>query len=116
MSEVVFDDVTPPPDYASEEPDYTDLVELLGRHAPAAMSPRAIADVLRMLSETESTHLHDETAWYRRAFSADTFLTRPPRMGRMSVLEADFLVKSLGLSLGCTVLDVGCGYGRICFS
>ena len=113
VNEVVFDDVTPQPDYPSDEPDYTDLVDLLGRHIPTGMSPRAIADLLRMVSENELNHMHDENAWYRRAFSADTFLTRPPRMGRTSQLEADFLIKTLGLSQGCTVLDVGCGYGRI---
>ncbi len=114
--DIDFDDVTPPPfgdDSVVSSARYDDFLTVLQHHAPADFDPRAIGDALRTLSAADSVFDDSETAWYRTAFSADTFLTRPPKRGKVIEVEVDFLQQTLGLAGNGRILDIGCGYGRI---
>jgi SAM-dependent methyltransferase len=49
--------------------------------------------------------------WWERFFSEDYLLTVLPPVPAQIAKQVDFLVASLGLERGATVLDVGCGLG-----
>jgi len=88
-------------------------VELLRRLAPSGSDPRLVADVLRAFAVEESGDREDSEAWYRHAFGAEVFLTRPPTLSEATRTEADFIKSTLGVASGGRLLDVGCGYGRL---
>ncbi len=50
-------------------------------------------------------------AWFEEYFDDDYLRTVPPMPQRAVERQCDFLVAALGLTPGCTVLDVGCGLG-----
>jgi 2-polyprenyl-3-methyl-5-hydroxy-6-metoxy-1,4-benzoquinol methylase len=112
-----LDDVTPlPEEYQYEEVDtgiVGDLVEAIGRFAPVDADPRVIGEVVRSVAGMNAEMDDSEFAWYRTAFTADSFLTRPPKPGRGVQVEAHFVAKTLGLTSGSRLLDVGCGFGRL---
>jgi SAM-dependent methyltransferase len=78
--------------------------------AQTAPLPVAAAAAPRV-AEDDRQKRRQVRQWWERFFSEDYLLTVLPPAPAQIAKQVDFLVASLGLERGATVLDVGCGLG-----